>query len=138
MTANNTILQANDDGTLGFGNYTLAHKTKRDDFELAGDIYKVKTFKEMTKLEKNGMFVYESVPGSQVESFKMEVLETSFLLSALEDVQCILELEPNQSYEILIEGLSIGHMTTNVSGKLVISVELVPRQKTLVQIMKRM
>ena len=30
---------------------------------------KVKTFKEITKLEKNGMFVYESVPGTSVYNF---------------------------------------------------------------------
>ena len=42
-------------------------KTKKDGFEFQGDIYKVKTFKEITKLEKNGMFVYESVPGTAVE-----------------------------------------------------------------------
>ena len=29
-------------------------------------MYKVKTFKEITKLERNGMFVYESVPGTAV------------------------------------------------------------------------
>ena len=33
-----------------------------NDFEFCGDLYKVKTFFEITKLEKNGMFVYESVP----------------------------------------------------------------------------
>ena len=32
----------------------------------SGDMYKVKTFKEITKLERNGMFVYESVPGTAV------------------------------------------------------------------------
>lgn len=34
-----------------------------------GDLYKVKTFKEITKLERNGMFVYESVPGTAVTDF---------------------------------------------------------------------
>lgn len=33
-------------------------KTKLADFEVNGDLYKVKTFKEITKLEKNGTFVY--------------------------------------------------------------------------------
>ena len=37
-----------------FGDYTLASKTKLDGFEFQGDLYKVKTFKEITKLEKNG------------------------------------------------------------------------------------
>ena len=57
------------DGSLGFGDYTLASKTKLDGVEFQGDLYKVKTFREITKLEKNGMFVYESVPGTAVENF---------------------------------------------------------------------
>ena len=55
---------------LSFGDYTLSSKTKLDGFEFQGDVYKVKTFSEITKLEKNGMFVYESVPGTAVEDFK--------------------------------------------------------------------
>ena len=66
------LLRAESDGTLSFGDYTLASKTKLEDFEFQGNLYKVKTFAEITKLEKNGMFVYESVPGTAVENFKAE------------------------------------------------------------------
>lgn len=38
----------------------LAKKAKVEDYEHAGDLLKVKTYNEMTKLEKNGMFLYES------------------------------------------------------------------------------
>ena len=65
------LLRAEADGTLSFGDYTLASKTKLDGFEFQGDIYKVKTFREITKLEKNGMFSYESVPGTAVEHFQV-------------------------------------------------------------------
>lgn len=58
------LLRAENDGTLSFGDYTLGSKTKLDGFEFQGDIYKVKTFNEITKLEKNGMFVYESRAGN--------------------------------------------------------------------------
>lgn len=61
MTAVKELLRANEDGTISFGDYTLPSKTKKEGFEFEGDIYKVKTFSEITKLEKNGMFVYESV-----------------------------------------------------------------------------
>ena len=57
MAAVKELLRAETDGTLSFGDYTLDSKTKLDGFEFQGDIYKVKTFKEITKLEKNGMFV---------------------------------------------------------------------------------
>lgn len=48
----------------------LGAKAKLDNFEKDGDIYKVKTFKEITKLERNGLFVYESVPGTAVMDFE--------------------------------------------------------------------
>lgn len=31
-------------------------------------MYKVKTYNEITKLERNDMFVYESVPGTAAET----------------------------------------------------------------------
>ena len=48
------LIRKGENGTLEFGNYKLDAKTKLSDFEFQGDLYKVKTFKEITKLEKNG------------------------------------------------------------------------------------
>ena len=118
------LLRTEEDGRLSFGDYTLASKTKLDNFEFEGDLYKVKTFSEITKLEKNGMFVYESVPGSAVENFKLTDTEVVFQISAPEDVQFTLELEPESEYEVLLDGVSAGKMTTNLSGKLSVSVEI--------------
>ena len=47
-----------ENGKLNFGDYDLKEKSKKEDFEFNGDLYKVKTFKEITKLEKNGLLVY--------------------------------------------------------------------------------
>ena len=66
MGAVKELLRIEADGTLSFGDYTLPSKTKLEDFEYQGDLYKVKTFAEITKLEKNGMFLYESVPGTEM------------------------------------------------------------------------
>ena len=118
------LLRTEEDGRLSFGDYTLASKTKLDNFEFEGDLYKVKTFSEITKLEKNGMFVYESVPGSAVGNFKLTDTEVAFQISAPEDVQFTLELEPESEYEVLLDGVSAGKMTTNLSGKLSVSVEI--------------
>lgn len=118
------LLRTEEDGRLSFGDYTLASKTKLDNFEFEGDLYKVKTFSEITKLEKNGMFVYESVPGSAVENFKLTDTGVAFQISAPEDVQFTLELEPESEYEVLLDGVSAGKMTTNLSGKLSVSVEI--------------
>ena len=130
------LLRAEEDGTLSFGDYTLASKTKLDNYEFEGDLYKVKTFSEITKLEKNGMFVYESVPGSAVENFKETEKGVSFQVSAPEDVQFTLELEPESEYEVLIDGESAGKMTTNLSGKLSVSIELNSDENASVNVVK--
>ena len=102
MAAVKELLRAENDGSLSFGDYTLSEKTKKDNYEFEGDIYKVKTFSEITKLERNGMFVYESVPGSSVEGFKETDSEVAFSVSAKGDVQFTLELEPECEYEVFI------------------------------------
>ena len=130
------LLRAENDGTLSFGDYTLASKPKKDGFEFKGDLYKVKTFAEITKLEKNGMFVYESVPGSTVENFKETDTEVEFTVSAPEDVQFTLELEPESEYEVFIAGESAGKMGTNLSGKLSVSVELNADQSAAIKVVK--
>ena len=56
MAAVKELLRAENDGSLSFGDYTLSEKTKKDNYEFEGDIYKVKTFSEITKLERNGMW----------------------------------------------------------------------------------
>lgn len=53
-------------------------KSKLSDFEHDGDMYKVKTYNEITKLERNGMFVYESVPGTTVLNLNVEADGMSF------------------------------------------------------------
>ena len=130
------LLRTEKDGTISFGDYTLASKTKLDNFEFEGDLYKVKTFSEITKLERNGMFVYESVPGSAVENFKATDTEENFRISAPEDVNFTLELQPESEYEVLIGGASAGKMNTNLSGKLSVSVELGGDESTEVRIVK--
>lgn len=130
------LLRAENDGTLSFGDYTLTSKTKLDNYEFEGDIYKVKTFAGITKLEKNGMFVYESVPGSTVESFKATDSEVTFRVSAPEDVQFTLELEPESEYEVFIDGESAGKMATNLSGKLSVSIEVAPEVSSAVKVVK--
>lgn len=130
------LLRTEKDGTISFGDYTLTSKTKLDNFEFEGDLYKVKTFSEITKLERNGMFVYESVPGSAVENFKAADTGVSFKVSAPEDVHFTVELQPESEYEVVIGGASAGKMTTNLSGKLSVSVELSGDTSTEVKITK--
>ena len=131
------LLRAEADGTLSFGDYSLASKTKLDGFEFQGDIYKVKTFREITKLEKNGMFAYESVPGTAVENFKASQEEVSFLVSGEKDVQVTLELEADTEYVIYKDDVSAGTMKTNLSGKISVSAEMNPDKAVAIKIVKK-
>ena len=124
-------------GGISFGNYELDTKTKLSDYEYDGDLYKVKTFKEITKLEKNGMFVYESVPGTAVEHFKMTEDVLSFEVSGAEDAQFTVELEADSKYEVYMDDVSVDKMTTNLSGKLSISAELNENSSVEVKIVRR-
>ena len=49
MSVINDLINIESD-SLDFGNYELATKTKKDGIEYKGDIYKIKTFNEITKL----------------------------------------------------------------------------------------
>lgn len=118
------LIRTEADGTLSFGNYELDKKSKVEDFEIDGDIYKVKTYNEITKLEKNGMFVYESVPGTAVNNLKFTDKEVAFSVEGKEDAQITLELDELTEYKVLIDDTNVGKMKTNLSGKLVLSVEL--------------
>ena len=60
------LIRVENENGLSFGDYTLNAKKKVSDFEFHGDMYKVKTYRDITKLEKNELFVYESVPGTSV------------------------------------------------------------------------
>ena len=118
------LLRAENNGGVSFGNYELTQKSKLDNFEHQGDLYKVKTFYEITKLEKNGLFVYESVPGTAVTNFTTTPQGVNFEVEGREDAQITLELEEEREYQIRINGEEAGTMNTNLSGKLNLSVEL--------------
>lgn len=118
------LLRSEGDGTISFGNHLLENKAKAEDFEHCGDLYKVKTCKAMTKLERNGMFAYESVPGTSVINFSETADGVSFKAEGAEDAQITLGLEEDTEYEVFIDDKSIGKMKTNLGGKMNISVEL--------------
>ena len=136
MAAVKELLRAEADGSLSFGDYTLASKTNLEGFDFQGDIYKVKTFAEITKVERNGMFVYESVPGTAVENFKASASEISFTVSGMKDAQVTLELEADSEYVVYMDGVNAGNMKTNLSGKLSMSAELAPDKSVEIKVEK--
>lgn len=118
------LIRSEQDGSVSFGNHTLAVKAKLEDFPHGGDLYKVKTFQTMTKLEKNGMFLYESVPGTSVNELKETAEGMDFKVEGNEDAQITLGLKDDTEYEVFVGGGSIGKMKTGFGGKLSLSVEL--------------
>lgn len=124
MAVVNELIRSESNGTVSFGNYLLDTKSKKSDFEHNGDLYKVKTFKEITKLERNGMFVYESVPGTAVNNLAVTDTGVSFQVEGSDDAQITLELEPETTYKVSIDSAATGAIKTNLGGKLVLSVEL--------------
>ena len=130
------LIRKEDDGTLSFGNYEYDSKQKKSDFEFEGDLYKVKTFKEITKLEKNGLFVYESVPGPVVTELKATDSEVCFSVEGLEDTSITLELEPETEYKVYVDDTSFDKMKTNLGGKLVLSLEMDAGQVAKIRVVK--
>jgi len=136
MAAISELIRKETDGTISFGDYTLKAKAKLDNFEHGGNIYKVKTFSEITKLERNGMFVYESVPGTAVSELSVTDSGVEFLVEGPEDAQITLELEDETEYEIFIDKNNVGKMKTNLGGKLSLSVELESTRQVAVKVEK--
>jgi len=130
------LLRAEADGTLSFGNYELGEKSKLSDFEHKGDMYKVKTFKEITKLERNGMFVYESVPGTAVNNFYESDTEVCFTIEGEDDAQITVEAEDGATYKVYVNDINVGKVTANLGGKLVISVEINKGETSKVRLVK--
>ena len=118
------LLRSEESNNISFGNYELGEKKKVEDFAHLGDVYKVKTFNEITKLEKNGMFLYESVPGTTVHEFAETAQGVTFRAEGAHSTQITLGLKEDTEYEIFINESSIGKVKTNLSGKLNLSVDL--------------
>lgn len=130
------LIRTENDGTLSFGDHRLSVKSKKEDFESGGDLYKVKTFAEITKLEKNNLFVYESVPGTSVSHFSENEDGVAFFVEGCGDAQLILGLEDDAEYGVFIDGADVGRMRTNMGGKLTLSVALADNGKVKVEIRK--
>lgn len=124
MSAVKELIRSEADGSISFGDYELASKTKKSGFAHEGDLYKVKTFKEITRLEKNDLFVYESEPGTAVSNLKESADGMEFTVEGPEDAQITVEGEPETQYVVFIDNVRRDVQKTNLGGKLSFSVEL--------------
>lgn len=136
MSVVSELIRQESDGSISFGDYSLAQKSKLDGVKHDGSVYKVKTYQEITKLERDERFVYESVPGTSVEHFQTTEQGVAFAVEGPSDAQITLELDPETEYTVTVGGESAGTMKTNLGGKLNISVELEPGVATAIEVTK--
>ncbi|MDO4491608.1 MAG: endosialidase [Lachnospiraceae bacterium] len=136
MTSIKELLRAEENGSISFGDYELAQKTKKADFEFQGDVYKVKTFNEITKLERNDTFVYESVPGTAVSEYTETENGVVFTVAGPKDAQITLGMEEDTIYRVILNDSNIGNIKTNLGGKLSFSVKLEKTDEVKVEIVR--
>lgn len=77
-----------------------------------------------------------SVPGTAVMNFKATGTGLSFKVEGSEDAQITVELEEGASYNVTIDGAFEGSMTTNMGGKIVLSVSLEEGKAVGVEVVK--
>ncbi len=130
------IIRKEADGSISFGDYTLPKKSKIEDFSYEGAIYKAKTFKEVTKLKRNEILVFESEPGTAVQSFKKTEDAVVFSVEGPDDAEITLALDPETPYRVTLSGEELGVITTNPGGKLTFSVELEAGKEVAVSCVK--
>ena len=131
------LIRSEENGGISFGNYKLDKKSKLEDYKHGGDLFKVKTYNEITKLEKNGGFLYESVPGTSVTDFAECETGVSFAVEGDKDAQITIGLMDDTDYEVFVDGESIGIMNTGLGGKLSLSVELAAADQVQVKVVKQ-
>ncbi len=124
MAVVNEILKVNENNTLSFGNYTVKEKQKIDNFSFNNDTYKCKTHNEITKLEKNGSLLLETVPGATIHNLSVQEELVTFSIEGKGDTKITVELEENANYNVTIDGENLGVEKANISGKLSFSHEL--------------
>ena len=102
---------------LALVTYISTESEERRDIQFEGDIYKIGTFKTMTKLDKNGQLIFESVPGSAVHNL-LQQQWSAFEIESSSDVQVTLEVEAGQEYKVFIDNTNVGMMKANLEEKL--------------------
>ena len=118
----NEIL-AKEDGSLSFGNFMVSDKIKINDFEHIGNIYNLRSHDKVTRLEKNGELLLETVPGAHIENLLLDENNCSFCITSAGNLQLTIGLLPNETYKLAIDGADRGDISTNASGKASFSID---------------
>lgn len=123
MSVIEELIRLEDDGTLSFGNYLVDSKKKVLDFEVDGDLYYVKTYNEITKVEKNSKLLLEVVPGATIHNLKMNDKNVTFSAESNVDVHVTMELEADKEYKIFVDDFNVGSVKATLAGKVNFSLD---------------
>lgn len=123
MSVIEELIRLEDDGTLSFGNYLVDSKKKVLDFEVDGDLYYVKTYNEITKVEKNSKLLLEVVPGATIHNLKMDDKNVTFSAESNVDVHVTMELEADKEYKIFVDDFNVGSVKATLAGKINFSLD---------------
>ncbi len=126
MAVISEAIRVESNNSLSFGNYHVSEKIKINEFKHNGDVYDLRTHDELTRLQKNGSLLIETVPGSTIHNLSINDKLVNFDIEGDGDTQITLELEPSKEYKILVDDMNIGNSSSKLSGKLSFSTNLNP------------
>ncbi len=124
MAIVNEVIRVESDNTISFGNYEVEEKQKVNDFEVNGDIYQVRTHKEVTRITKNSALLLETVPGTAIHNLKVTDRGMVFNAEGMGNTQFTLELEADTTYKVYVDDVNVDRIKTSLAGKLSFSAEL--------------
>lgn len=131
MSVINENIRIEENGTISFGNYEVETKQKVDDYKVGGDLYTLRTHKQVTRIEKNSKLLIETVPGATVHNMSVGEGVTTLTIEGMGDTQITLELESATEYTIYVDDVNLGKIKTNVAGKINFSAELNAQPKSV-------
>lgn len=133
MAEKKKLIYAQADGSLAFGDYTLNEKGKVNAFEAEGDQYRLRTFYETTKLEKNEAFAYESEPGTAVENYAETEEGLSFSVSGIGSTDIIVAVPDVRKAAVRMDGNEVA-VGRGLTGKISFRVSLPEGEKHRIEI----
>ena len=113
-----------EDKFLSFGNYKLKEKHKITDFDFFGEKLELKTYQKNTRLKKNGMIFFESIPGSAVHKMNINNSPIQFYITGLKTTDITISLQPDTMYRIYADNSDLGETKSTMSGKITFSLDL--------------
>lgn len=129
------LIEINEQSNLNFGDYTLSEKSKENiiynEYE-----YKLKTFKDVTRLERDELLIYESVPGTYVENFSYKSDEISFMVSGNDTASIIIGVNQDSNFSLTIDDKFYPETVCISPGKLNINLNFNKENKVKVVLTK--